>query len=195
MLWHTRFVVTNLFGASVGWSQQKRGRRRHDVVVRRPAALGAHADRPGLGRVHVAARTDTCSGGSRPCWPGMVLSIPLSVWTSRRSLGARARKLGLFLTPEETEPPVELVSLRSQLKIHEITDDTTPPRPHAGLAEAVLDPYVNAIHVSLLREKQFNPGLCRATRQARRRTRRSPRARRKIAGRRPGQIDRRGTAS
>ena len=30
-------------------------------------------------------------------------------------------------------------------------------RPHAGLAEAVLDPYVNAIHVTLLREKQFNP--------------------------------------
>jgi membrane glycosyltransferase len=79
------------------------------------------------------------------------------VWTSRRSLGARARKLGLFLTPEETKPPVELVSLRSQLKIHEITDDTTPRRPHAGLAEAVLDPYVNAIHVSLLREKQLNP--------------------------------------
>ena len=43
------------------------------------------------------------------------------------------------------------------MKIHEITDDTTPRRPHAGLAEAVLDPYVNAIHVSLLREKQLNP--------------------------------------
>ncbi|MFZ2642858.1 MAG: glucans biosynthesis glucosyltransferase MdoH, partial [Verrucomicrobiia bacterium] len=26
-----------------------------------------------------------------------------------------------------------------------------------GLAQAVLDPYVNAIHVSLLREKQLNP--------------------------------------
>jgi membrane glycosyltransferase len=86
-----------------------------------------------------------------------VLSIPLSVWTSRRSLGARARKLGLFLTPEETKPPPELVSLRSQMKIHEITADNTPARPHAGLAEAVLDPYVNAIHVSLLREKRLNP--------------------------------------
>ena len=29
--------------------------------------------------------------------------------------------------------------------------------PDAGLAEAVLDPYVNAIHVSLLREKRLNP--------------------------------------
>ena len=64
---------------------------------------------------------------------------------------------GLFLTPEETKPPAEIISLRSHLKIHELTGDNTPLRPHAGLAEAVLDPYVNAIHVSLLREKQFNP--------------------------------------
>jgi membrane glycosyltransferase len=87
----------------------------------------------------------------------MALSIPLSVFTSRRSLGARARKMDLFLTPEETAPPPELVALRARMKVHELTDDTTPRRQHAGLAEAVLDPYVNAIHVSLLREKQFNP--------------------------------------
>jgi membrane glycosyltransferase len=43
------------------------------------------------------------------------------------------------------------------LKIQEITSNIAPHRPHAGLAEAVLDPYVNAIHVSLLREKQLNP--------------------------------------
>jgi membrane glycosyltransferase len=43
------------------------------------------------------------------------------------------------------------------MKVHEITEDTSPRPPHAGLAEAVLDPYVNAIHVSLLREKQLNP--------------------------------------
>jgi membrane glycosyltransferase len=92
-----------------------------------------------------------------PMLAGMILSIPLSVFTSRRSLGARARKLGLFLTPEEIAPPPELVALRANMKVHEITEDTSPRRPHAGLAEAVLDPYVNAIHVSLLREKQLNP--------------------------------------
>ena len=86
--------------------------------------------------------------------------IPLSVLTSRRNLGARAKQLGLFLTPEETKPPMELVSLRSRMRIHELTGEETENnrcRPHAGLAAAVLDPYVNAIHVSLLREKQFNP--------------------------------------
>ena len=44
------------------------------------------------------------------------------------------------------------------MKIHELTEDETPSgRFHVGLAAAVLDPYVNAIHVTLLREKQLNP--------------------------------------
>ena len=92
-----------------------------------------------------------------PVFTGMVFSIPFSVLTSRRSLGAHARKLGLFLTPEEINPPPELVSLRAHLKIYELTSDTAPSRPHSGLAKVVLDPYINAIHVSLLREKKLNP--------------------------------------
>jgi membrane glycosyltransferase len=156
MLWHTRFVVTNLFGVSVSWSQQKRGSDGTAWAF----AIRRHWGHTLIGLVWGAFMwqlNQYLFWWFTPLFTGMVLSIPLSVWTSRRSLGARARKLGLFLTPEETKPPVELVSLRSQLKIHEITDDTTPRRPHAGLAEAVLDPYVNAIHVSLLREKRLNP--------------------------------------
>jgi membrane glycosyltransferase len=156
MLWHTRFVVTNLFGASVGWSQQRRGPDGTTWL----SAIRRHWGHTLIGLVwgiFMWQLNQVLFWWFTPVFTGMVLSIPLSVWTSRRSLGARARKLGLFLTPEETKPPVELVSLRSQLRIHEMTDDTTPRHPHAGLAEAVLDPYVNAIHVSLLREKQLNP--------------------------------------
>jgi membrane glycosyltransferase len=156
MLWHTRFVVTNLFGASVGWSQQRRG----PDGTTWWSAIRRHWGHTLIGLVwglFMWRLNQYLFWWFTPVFSGMVLSIPLSVWTSRRSLGARARKLGLFLTPEETKPPVELVSLRSQLRIHEMTDDTTPRHPHAGLAEAVLDPYVNAIHVSLLREKQLNP--------------------------------------
>ena len=36
-------------------------------------------------------------------------------------------------------------------------DGNARRRVGGGLADAVLDPYVNAIHVSLLREKQLNP--------------------------------------
>jgi membrane glycosyltransferase len=33
----------------------------------------------------------------------------LTAWTSRADVGQRARRWGLFLIPEETEPPPELV--------------------------------------------------------------------------------------
>ncbi|HUA37891.1 MAG TPA: glucans biosynthesis glucosyltransferase MdoH [Candidatus Sulfopaludibacter sp.] len=156
MLWHTRFVVTNLFGASVGWSQQKRGPDGTTWL----SAIRRHWGHTLIGLVWgilMWRLNQILFWWFTPVFTGMVLSIPLSVWTSRRNPGARARKFGLFLTPEETQPPVELVSLRSQLRIHEMTDDTTPRLPYSGLAEAVLDPYVNAIHVSLLREKRLNP--------------------------------------
>jgi membrane glycosyltransferase len=156
MLWHTRFVVTNLFGITVGWSQQKRG----SDGTTWGFAIRRHWGHTLIGLVwgvFMWRLNPYLFWWFTPVFTGMVFSVPLSVWTSRRILGARARKLGLFLTPEETKPPMELVSLRSQMKIHEITADNAPSRPHTGLAEAVLDPYVNAIHVSLLREKRLNP--------------------------------------
>jgi len=79
------------------------------------------------------------------------------VLTSQARLGIQSRQAGLFLTPEEIAPPNEIVSLRAQMKLHEMVTESDVPRRHAGLAEAVLDPYINAIHVSLLREKLLNP--------------------------------------
>ena len=156
MLWHTRFVVTNLLGISVGWATQKRSADGTTWLY----AAQRHWGHTLIGVLWGAFmwRLDpSLFWWFTPVLAGLALSIPLSVLTSRRSLGANARRLGFFKTPEETRPPVELVSLRAQLRIHELTDDPAPPRPHAGLAEAILDPYVNAIHVSLLREKQLNP--------------------------------------
>jgi membrane glycosyltransferase len=156
MLWHTRFVITNVLGISVGWATQKRSADGTDWLYAAQRHWG-HVLIGVLWGVFMWRLDPVLFWWFTPVLTGMALSIPLSVLTSRRSLGAHARRLGFFLTPEETKPPVELVSLRAQLRIHELTDDPAPPRPHAGLAEAILDPYVNAIHVSLLREKQINP--------------------------------------
>jgi membrane glycosyltransferase len=156
MLWHTRFVITNFLGISVGWATQKRDADGTTWWF----AFQRHWGHTLIGAVWGALMwwfEPTLFWWFTPVLAGMVFSVPLSVWTSRRNLGAHARSLGLFLTPEETKPPAEIVSLRSHLKIHELTGDNTPRRSHAGLAEAILDPYVNAIHVSLLREKQLNP--------------------------------------
>jgi membrane glycosyltransferase len=156
MLWHTRFVVTNFLGVSVGWTTQKRAADGTTWIF----AFHRHWGHTLIGIIWGAFMwrlEPTLFWWFTPVLAGMVLAIPLSVLTSRRRLGARARSAGLFLTPEETELPEELISLRANLKIHELTGEETPRRAHAGLAEAVLDPYVNAIHVSLLREKQLNP--------------------------------------
>jgi membrane glycosyltransferase len=156
MLWHTRFVVTNLLGVSVGWGPQKRAADGTAWTF----AIRRHWGHTVIGIIWGAFMLwlgTSLFWWFTPVLAGMVLSIPLSVFTSRRSLGAHARRLGLFLTPEEIAPPAELVALRANMKVHELTEDTSPRRSHAGLAEAVLDPYVNAIHVTLLREKQFNP--------------------------------------
>ena len=157
MLWHTRFVLTNIAGISVGWTTQSRTADGTDWLY----AIQRHWGHTLIGLVWGWFTWKLEPGlfwWFTPVLAGMVFSVPLSVLTSRRTLGAQAKSAGLFLTPEETRPPMELVSLRSRMKIHDLTDDDSRrSRAHAGLANAVLDPYVNAIHVTLLREKQLNP--------------------------------------
>lgn len=156
MLWHTRFVITNLIGVTVGWKTQKRAgdgttwkfaSRRHwgHMVIGLVWGVALWILKPSL------------FWWFTPVFAGMVFSVPISVFTSRAAPGEAARRYGLFLTPEETQPPLELVSLRARLKIQEIIGQTSPHRKHNGVSEAVLDPYINAIHVSLLREKRSNP--------------------------------------
>ena len=82
--------------------------------------------------------------------------------TSRAGPGRRARDLGIFLTPEETEPPPELAGLRARLAALPSAQETAPRLLDAGLAAAILDPYVNALHTSLLRENRLNPAYARA---------------------------------
>lgn len=156
MLWHTSFVVTSLSGMSVRWSGQSR-------------AAGEVSWRTALRRHWWHTLIGLIWGGliwclDRPVFwwftpvlAGMVLSVPLSVWVSRTSLGNRARALGLFLTPEEVSPPHELVELRERLNAIGNTQQSKQPFQDSGLAEVVLDPYLNAVHVSLLREKRLNP--------------------------------------
>lgn len=154
MLWHSKFVATILFGIGVHWGPQKRGAD----GIPWSQAVRQHLGHTLIGIIWGAAvwKLDPATfWWFLPVLAGMLLSIPLSVLTSRMSLGARARNLGLFLTPEETSPPSELDTLRVRMALLEKTE--VPQPPDAIVAEAVLDPYVNAIHVSLLREKQLNP--------------------------------------
>jgi membrane glycosyltransferase len=156
MLWHSQFVLTGLLGRSVAWNPQK---RTADGLSWKQAVRGLFGHTlVGLVWGVIVWRIDHPTfWWFVPVLAGMVLSIPLSVFTSRTSLGTHARRLGLFLVPEETLPPPELDTVRVRMALLEKAGGTTTPGPDAGLTEAVLDPYVNAIHVTLLREKKLNP--------------------------------------
>jgi membrane glycosyltransferase len=161
MLWHSRFVVTILMGRGVHWGSQKR-------------VADGTAWSTGFQRLWVHTAVGLLWGGLVwwldpgtfwwfvPVFAGMVLAIPLSVLTSRSSIGVRARRMGLFLTPEETSPPPELDTLRARVALQASVAEAAVQPQGAGLAQIVLDPYVNAIHVSLLREKKLNPEYAEA---------------------------------
>ncbi len=164
MLWHTKFVLVALFGFDTGWGPQKRAAVGVGwwEATRRLALHTAI----GLGWGVAVWRLD-----HRTFWwfvpvvAGMVLSIPLSVLTSRASWGARARELGLLLTPEETRPPLELAGLRTRMELLQANGKDAVRRCDSGMAAAVLDPYVNALHASLLRENRLNPNYARVLKE------------------------------
>ncbi|MGA3179674.1 MAG: glucans biosynthesis glucosyltransferase MdoH [Verrucomicrobiota bacterium] len=161
MLWHSKFVLSALFGSDTSWEPQKRVA----VGVGWAEAARRHALHTliGLGWGTAVWRLDHPTfWWFAPVMAGMVLSIPLSVLTSRVSWGARARDSNLFLTPEETDPPPELAGLRARMAALEQAGEAAPGSLDSGLAAAILDPYVNALHASLLRENRLNPAYASA---------------------------------
>jgi membrane glycosyltransferase len=156
MLWHTRFVITIVVGMGVGWGAQNRDADGTEWI---------YALRRQWGHVLVGVvwgglvfwLDEITFWWFLPVLAGMYLSIPLSVLTSRSGWGQRAKQAGLFLVPEEVVPPLEIVSLRLRMTEMEMAGQTAVRPAHSGLADAVLNPYVNAVHVSLLREKRLNP--------------------------------------
>src|SRR5205807_927707 len=50
-----------------------------------------------------------------PILSGLVLSVPLTMLTSRASVGRWMRRRGLLLTPEETNTPDELLALEQRM--------------------------------------------------------------------------------
>jgi membrane glycosyltransferase len=112
MLVHSVFVAQTLLGRSVSWNAQSR--------TDRGVTLGEAFRRQwwhlalGVAWGTVMWRTaPQFFWWLTPVLAGLICSIPLTVWTSRTSAGQRLRRWGLLLTPEETAPPLELLSLRA----------------------------------------------------------------------------------
>jgi membrane glycosyltransferase len=152
MLFYTRFVLASFSGTEVRWGGQTRsGAQGPSMKV----WVGTH----GSNFVFALAATAMVAwlSPSRVLWlapflAGPILAVPLSRITASASLGLRVKAKGWFVIPEEAKPPIELA------KIQEPFVSPSNPffsrreyAPDYGLLQAVLDPYINAIHVSLLR--------------------------------------------
>jgi membrane glycosyltransferase len=114
MLFHTTFVVTTLMGKPVVWHAQERGDRGIGVLE----ALLRHKWHLAIGIVWgavILAFAPRYIWWLLPVLAGMVLAVPLTVITSRTGAGLWLRKHRLLLTPEESEPPVELAELQARL--------------------------------------------------------------------------------
>ncbi len=154
MLFHTKFIVLTLSGKGVAWVAQRRGA---DGDPEWREAILTHAGHTvvGLGWGSFALWINPAfAAWMSPILLGMISSIPLSLVTGQLAAGQFVRRRGLFVSPEESNPPPELPRLARNL---EACARHTPPLPELaadyGLMQAVLDPYVNAVHLALLRER------------------------------------------
>ena len=135
MLFHTQFLVAMLIGWPVRWQSPPRD----DVETAWGEALRRHGLHMLLGVVWAGCvywLNPTFLWWMLPIVGALSLSAPISVYTSRASLGRRLRQTKLFLTPEEFVPPKELRWTQQELQ--------RPAIPLTFL-DCVVDPTVNAL--------------------------------------------------
>ena len=130
MLFHSTFVAQTLLGRSVSWNAQERTER--GVTMRE--AFRRQKWHLAIGIVWGAAMLYLAPQffwWLTPVLVGLLVGIPLTVWTSRVSPGRHLRRMGLLLTPEETAPPYELFVLSRAgediMRMVSTPDSVVPP--------------------------------------------------------------------
>lgn len=126
MLFACRAVGEVLGGMDTGWGAQRRSAARAPwseawATYRWHTAIG-------LGVLAIAAPYSDLVIWMAPILFGLVCAVPLAVFTSSAAAGQVARRLGIFLTPEEVAPPSWL---RRAERAPVATD---APAPSAALA-------------------------------------------------------------
>ena len=159
MIFHSKFVFVILGGREVGWNPQQRAAQDTSWFE----ALRFHGTGMALGLVWSLAVLMTNSSffwWLTPILFALILSVPLSVWSSRSTVGRRFHDSGLFLTPEEIDPPRELSWIESYLDHYRASSSFLPLGKEQGFKRAVVDPCVHALHLSFLRkERKFSPSV------------------------------------
>ncbi len=107
MLFHTQFVTTALIGWAIKWKSPPRG----DHETPWSEALLRHGPGTALGVIWAGIVYWLNPGflwWLLPIVGSLMIAVPLSVWSSRVSLGRKFREGRFFLIPEESNTPREL---------------------------------------------------------------------------------------
>ena len=149
MLFHTQFIA----GTLTGWRVQWKSPPRDDVETTWGAALRRHGWQTVLGVAWAAGvyfLNPAFLWWLLPIVGALIVSIPLSVFSSRVSQGRATRNDGYFLIPEELQPPIEIRRAR---------DFARNAQSLPGFAAAVIDPEVNALtrSIGIARPGQAEP--------------------------------------
>ena len=131
MLFHSTFVVQTLCGRTVSWNAQERSDR--GVTLREAWRRQWWHLLVGVAWGAVMWRlAPQFFWWLTPVLLGLICSVWLTAWTSRASVGRLLRRGRLLLTPEETAPPRELLTVRSMLAAVTPPPPQRPPRPAPG---------------------------------------------------------------
>jgi membrane glycosyltransferase len=135
MLFHTQFVLSALSGWGIQWKSPPR----EDAETGWREALRRHG-------VHTLLGIGWAGGvywlnpsylwWLLPVVGALMLSIPLSVYTSRVSLGRKLKQAGYLVIPEESHPPREIRGTAAL---------ATQAAPYGSFVAAVTDPLTNAL--------------------------------------------------
>jgi membrane glycosyltransferase len=135
MLFHTQFVAATLAGWQAAWKSPPRS----DEATTWTEAIERHGWHTALAAawgIAVYAATPSYFWWLLPVIGPLLIAVPASVWSSRVSVGARARRAGMFVIPEETDPPRELREVRDELERMPFL---------GGFIDAVVAPLRNAV--------------------------------------------------
>src|SRR5262249_41105882 len=115
MWFHSKFVLLTLMGREIPWGAQCRddSRTRWRDAIRQH---GASATLALAGLLGAFALNSSLAVWLLPVAVALVLSVPLSVYSSLASLGRTLRQWRLFLIPEEVDPPEVIARLHAALE-------------------------------------------------------------------------------
>ncbi|BBA36341.1 glucosyltransferase MdoH [Methylocaldum marinum] len=146
MLYQSKFVFAILLRRSVGWPPQNRGDHRLSLKEATLAHGGQTMTGLAAGWLSYTYVPDFFLW-LIPVLAGLVLSVPISILSSSTKVGLLARKLGIFLTPEEYKPPRVVELLHENLARAEHSDEQTEGELN------VADPGAYSLHLALLPDR------------------------------------------